>query len=30
MSVIGVSKRPLTSTFNTDALERDNVLGFFQ
>lgn len=29
MKVIGVSKRPLTSTFNTDALERDNVLGFF-
>lgn len=29
MKVIGVSKRPLTSTFNTDALERDNVFGFF-
>ena len=30
MSVIGVSKRPLTSTFNADALERDKVLDFFK
>lgn len=30
MKVIGVSKRPLTSTFNADALERDKVLAFFK